>query len=38
MVAAHQALGAALADPKMTRQGLRRRMAAVMAAIAERGP
>jgi len=38
MVAALRALDAALAEPKMTRVGLRRRMLASLAAIAERGP
>ena len=38
MVAAYQALEAALREKNMTRQGLRRRMLAVFAAIAERGP
>ena len=38
MLAALRALDAALADPEVTRQGLRRRMLAALAAIAERGP
>ncbi|MDP3703971.1 MAG: hypothetical protein Q8R78_06245 [Candidatus Omnitrophota bacterium] len=38
MLAALRALDRALAEPKPTRQGLRRRMLAALAAIAERGP
>ncbi len=38
MVAAVRALDAALAESKVTRQGLRRKMLAAFAAIAERGP
>ena len=38
MVAALRALDAALAEPKVTRQGLRRRMLAALALIAQRGP
>ena len=38
MVAALRALDAALQEPKLTRQVLRRRMLAAFAAIAERGP
>jgi len=38
MLAALRALNAALGEPKLTRQGLRRRMLAALAAIAERGP
>lgn len=38
MLAALRALEAAFDDPKMTRVGLRRKMVAVLAAIAERGP
>jgi len=33
-----RALDAALAEPKLTRQGLRSRMLAALAAIAESGP
>ena len=38
IVAVLRALDAALAEPKVTRQSLRRRMLAAMAAIAARGP
>ena len=38
MVAGLRALDTALAEPKVTRQGLRRRMLAALAAIAARGP
>jgi hypothetical protein len=38
MVAVLQALDAALAEPTVTRQGLRRQMLAALAAIAARGP
>lgn len=38
MIAAVRALDAALAEPKVTRSGLRRWMLAALAAIAERGP
>ena len=38
MVAALRALDAALAEPKVNRQGLRRRMLAALEAIAARGP
>ena len=38
MVAVLRALDAAMAEPKVTRQGLRRQMLAVLAAIAQRGP
>jgi len=38
MLAALQALDAALDGPNVTKQGLRRRMVAALAAIAERGP
>ena len=38
MVAALRALDAALQEPKLTRQGLRRQMLAAFAAIVERGP
>jgi len=38
LIVAIRALDAALADPKVTRQGLRRRMLAAYAAMAERGP
>ena len=37
MVAALRALDAALAEPRVTRQGLRRRMLAALAAVAARG-
>ena len=36
--AALRALDAAMAEPKVTRQGLRRRMLAALALIAQRGP
>ena len=38
MVAVLRALDAALAEPKVTRQGLRRSLLAALAAIAARGP
>ena len=38
MVAVLRALDAALAEPKVTRQGLHRQMLAVLAAIAQWGP
>ena len=38
MLAALRALNVALAEPKVTRRGLRRKMLATFAAIAERGP
>ena len=38
MVAALRALDAAMAEPKVTRHGLRRRMLAALALIAQRGP
>ena len=38
MLAALRALDRALAEPKVTRAGLRRQMLAALAAIAERGP
>ena len=38
MVAALRALDAAMAEPKVTRQGLRRGMLAALEAIASRGP
>ena len=38
MVAALRALDAAMAEPMVTRHGLRRRMLAALEAIAERGP
>ncbi len=38
MVAALRALDAALAEPNMTRQGLRRSLLAALEAIAARGP
>jgi hypothetical protein len=38
MLAALRALDAALAEPKVTRPGLRRQLLAALAAIAERGP
>jgi len=38
MLAALRALDGALAEPKVTRAGLRRQMLAALAAIAERGP
>lgn len=38
MLAALRALDKALAEPKLTRPGLRRQMLAALAAIAERGP
>lgn len=38
MVATLRALDAALAEPKVTRQGLRRKMLAELEAIAARGP
>ena len=38
MLAALRALDQALADQRVTRQGLRRTMMAALAAIAERGP
>ena len=38
MVAALRALDAALVEPNVTRQGLRRSLLAALAAIAARGP
>ena len=38
LVAALRAMEAALVEPRLTRQGLRRKMLAALAAIAARGP